>query len=69
MADDSDDLEGLAEIIRELAATDARRAELVAARDARMASAKADGVTWLRLQQVSGLSLRGAQLSVDRGRK
>lgn len=69
MANDADGLEGLAETIRELAATDARRAELIAARDERMASAKAAGVTWPRLQQVSGLSLRGAQMSVARGRK
>lgn len=69
MAEDLDDLEGLADTIRELAATDARRAELIAARDARMASAKASGVTWSRLQQVTGLSLRGAQMSVQRGQK
>lgn len=65
----SDDLEGLAETIRELATTDARRAQLAAVRDERMAALKASGVTWERLQELSGLSLRGAQMSVQRGRK
>lgn len=63
------DLDELAETIQKLALTDERRSNLTEYRDRQMADAKAAGVTWAKLQEVTGLSLRGAQLAVERGRR
>lgn len=62
----ADDLEELAKTVQKLALTDERRTNLAQYRDRQMADAKAAGVTWDRLREVTGLSLRGAQLAVSR---
>lgn len=62
------DLDELAKTIQKLALTDERRRNLTEYRNRQMAAAKEAGVTWAKLQDVTGMSLRGAQLAVDRGR-
>jgi len=64
----ADDLDELAKTIQKLALADERRNSLAQYRDRQMAEAKAAGVTWARLQEVTGLSLRGAQMAVERAR-
>lgn len=59
----------VASLTDKIAAADEKRANLVTSRDVAMAKAKASGATWAALKAASRLSLRGAQLAVDRGRK
>lgn len=60
-----DDIRSLTERIKD---DDERRANRITSRDVAMALAKADGVPWSALRAATGLSLRGAQLAVERGR-
>lgn len=62
------EIEELRKTVAKLNDVDTHRAELVQYRDRQMRELKEAGTTWEALKEATGLSLRGAQLSVDRAK-
>lgn len=62
----ADPCKGIAMVVGELAELDARRAELMAERDMLLVAARNDGVSWDRLQALSGLSRPSLKKCFDR---
>ncbi len=58
----------LRSIVRRLAAADRKRDQLAAERDLGILDFVEAGQSWTRAQQVTGLSRRGVQLSLERAR-
>lgn len=56
----------LREAAEAVAALDARRGELVAVRDGLIARAREAGVSWARIGEVTGLSVRGIAKALNR---
>jgi len=61
------DLDELAKTIAKLETLDKHRAQLVQYRDRQIREALALGATWVQLQAITGLSVRGLQLATKRG--
>lgn len=61
-----DPRKGLAVVAGQLSDVDARRAELVAERDILMVAARDAGVSWVELQELTGLSVGAVKKALDR---
>lgn len=61
-----DPRKGLAVVVGQLSDVDARRAELVAERDILMVAARDAGVSWVELQELTGLSVGAVKKALDR---
>ena len=61
------DLDELTKTIAKLETLDKHRAQLVQYRDRQIREALALGATWVQLQAITGLSVRGLQLATKRG--
>jgi len=61
------DLDELAKTIAKLETLDKHRAQLVQYRDRQIREALTSGATWVQLQALTGLSVRGLQLATKRG--
>ena len=60
------DLDELSKTISKLETLDKHRAQLVQYRDRQIREALTSGATWVQLQAVTGLSVRGLQLAIKR---
>ena len=61
------DLDELTKTITKLETLDKHRAQLVQYRDRQIREALTSGATWVQLQAITGLSVRGLQLATKRG--
>jgi site-specific recombinase XerC len=61
------DLDELTKTISKLETLDTHRKQLIQYRDRQIREALAGGTTWVRLQELTGLSVRGLQLATKRG--
>ena len=61
------DLDELTKTITKLETLDEHRAQLVQYRDRQIREALTSGATWVQLQAITGLSVRGLQLATKRG--
>lgn len=61
-----DPRKGLSVVAEQLAEVDQRRAELVAERDILMVAARDAGVSWVELQELTGLSVGAVKKALDR---
>jgi len=61
------DLDELAKTIAKLETLDKHRAQLVQYRDRQIREALTSGATWVQLQAITQLSVRGLQLATKRG--
>ena len=61
-------MDELRRTVERLAALDERRASLVEYRDRQIVEALESGATWAQVREVTGLSLRGVQMSIQRSK-
>ncbi|WP_156027413.1 hypothetical protein [Mycetocola saprophilus] len=59
------DLEELAQTVAKLETVNERRASLVAYRNRQIVEALDNGSTWVEMQRLTGLSVRGLKIAVD----